>query len=365
VTPDFSPRDAAGPDGASPETAVAVGATVSDTRAAGNGQRQQVAVSVSGLAKNYGEVEAVRGIDFAVSAGETFGFLGPNGAGKTTTIKILCTLARPTAGSAKVAGHDVVKERDAVRRNIGLVFQDTTLDNYLTGAQNLSFHAALYGVPAAAVAPRMQQVMEMVGLWDRRDSLVMTYSGGMQRRLEIARGLLHAPRVLFLDEPTVGLDPQTRSSIWEYINELKQREDITIFLTTHYMDEAENCDRIAIIDHGKIVAIDTPEALKESVGKDRVQIQTGDDAAAIAELARDFGIEAGIHEGAVTFSVESGEHFVPRLFAALSVPIQTVSVSRPSLDDVFMSYTGKTIRDAEASATDAMRQFAAHFRGRR
>jgi ABC-2 type transport system ATP-binding protein len=207
--------------------------------------------------------------------------------------------------------------------------------------------------------------MEMVGLWDRRDSLVMTYSGGMQRRLEIARGLLHAPRVLFLDEPTVGLDPQTRTSIWEYINELKAREDITIFLTTHYMDEAEHCDRIAIIDHGKIVAIDTPEALKASVGKDRVTIQTADDAAAIDELGRDFGIEAAVHEGAVTFSVAGGEEFVPRLFAGLSVPIRSVSVSRPSLDDVFMSYTGKTIRDAEAGGADAMRQMVAHMRGRR
>jgi ABC-2 type transport system ATP-binding protein len=333
--------------------------------AAGNGQRPPTAITVTGLTKNYGEIEAVRGIDFEVPTGETFGFLGPNGAGKSTTIKILCTLARPTAGSARVAGHDVTSERDAVRRNIGLVFQDTTLDNYLTGSQNLRFHAELYGVPKAAVAPRMKQVMEMVGLWDRRDSLVMTYSGGMQRRLEIARGLLHAPRVLFLDEPTVGLDPQTRTSIWEYINELKAREDITIFLTTHYMDEAEHCDRIAIIDHGKIVAIDTPEALKASVGKDRVQIHTADDAAAIAELGRDFGIEAGIHEGAVTFSVAAGQEFVPQLFARLSVPIQAVSVSRPSLDDVFMSYTGKTIRDAEATGADAMRQMVAHFRGRR
>jgi ABC-2 type transport system ATP-binding protein len=331
----------------------------------GNGQRRPMAITVSGLTKNYGEIEAVRGIDFEVAAGETFGFLGPNGAGKSTTIKILCTLALPTSGSAFVAGHDVVRERDAVRRNIGLVFQDTTLDSYLTGAQNLRFHAELYGVPPAAVGPRMQQVMEMVGLWDRRDSVVMTYSGGMQRRLEIARGLLHAPRVLFLDEPTVGLDPQTRTSIWEYINELKAREDITIFLTTHYMDEAEHCDRIAIIDHGKIVAIDTPEALKASVGKDRVQIRTADDAAAIAELGREFGIEAAVHEGAVTFPVASGEEFVPRLFAGLSVPIQAVSVSRPSLDDVFMSYTGKTIRDAEATGADALRQMAARFRGRR
>ena len=168
------------------------------------------AISVSALTKRYGEIEAVRGIDFQVSTGETFGFLGPNGAGKSTTIKILCTLANPTSGTARVAGHDVVGQRETVRRNIGLVFQDTTLDNYLTGAQNLRFHAELYAVPPAAVEPRMRQVLDMVGLWDRRDSLVQTYSGGMQRRLEIARGLLHAPRVLFLDEPTVGLDPQTR-----------------------------------------------------------------------------------------------------------------------------------------------------------
>jgi ABC-2 type transport system ATP-binding protein len=326
---------------------------------------ERTAISVSELTKRYGQVEAVRGIDFDVARGETFGFLGPNGAGKSTTISILCTLVSPTSGKAMVAGHDVVRERDTVRRNIGLVFQDTTLDTYLTAEQNLRFHADLYGVPKAAVGPRMRQVLEMVGLWDRRGSLVSTYSGGMQRRLEIARGLLHAPRVLFLDEPTVGLDPQTRSSIWQYINELKQREDITIFLTTHYMDEAEHCDRIAIIDHGKIVAIDTPEALKASIGKDRVQISTADDEKAIAELRDRFGLEASVHEGLVTFSVESGEEFVPRLFAELDVPIRSVSVSRPSLDDVFMSYTGRTIRDTEATGADAMRAMAQRIRGRR
>jgi ABC-2 type transport system ATP-binding protein len=331
-----------------------------------NGSGPGAVINVSGLTKRYGELEAVRGIDFEVARGETFGFLGPNGAGKTTTIKILCTLANATSGTARVAGHDAATERDSVRRNIGLVFQDTTLDTYLTAAQNLRFHAELYGVPKAAVQPRMRQVMDMVGLWDRKDSLVSTYSGGMQRRLEIARGLLHAPHVLFLDEPTVGLDPQTRSSIWAYINDLKRREDITIFLTTHYMDEAENCDRIAIIDHGQIVAIDTPEALKASVGEDRVQIHTADDSAAIAALADTFGIEAAMREGAVTFSVASGEQFVPRLFAAFSVPIRSVSVSRPSLDDVFMSYTGTTIRDAEAPGTDGMRQMVQRFRaGRR
>jgi ABC-2 type transport system ATP-binding protein len=322
------------------------------------------AIAVAGLTKRYGEIEAVRGIDFTVAAGETFGFLGPNGAGKTTTIKILCTLANASSGTATVAGYDAATQRDAVRRNIGLVFQDPTLDSYLTAAQNLRFHAELYGVPASALGPRMRQVLDMVGLWDRKDDLVSTFSGGMQRRLEIARGLLHAPHVLFLDEPTVGLDPQTRSSIWSYINDLKRREDVTIFLTTHYMDEAENCDRIAIIDHGKIVALDTPEALKASVGKDRIRIETADDGAAIAALRRTFGLDPVVSEGAVTFAVPAGEQFVPRLFAELDVPIRSVSVSRPSLDDVFMSYTGKTIRDAEASGSETMRQMM-RLRGRR
>jgi ABC-2 type transport system ATP-binding protein len=306
------------------------------------------AVAVRGLVKRFGDVEAVRGIDLDVHAGETFGFLGPNGAGKSTTISMLCTLLAPDGGSARVAGHDVVAERDDVRRNIGLVFQDPTLDGYLSAEQNLRFHAELYGVPKALVPARMQLVLEMVGLWERRGSLVSTYSGGMKRRLEIARGLLHAPRVLFLDEPTVGLDPQTRSSIWSYIEQLKAAEDITIFLTTHYMDEAEHCDRIAIIDQGKVIALDTPAALKASVGKDRVQLQVDDTDAAIVALRERFGLEATIAEGSVTVAVEAGEAFVPRLFAELGVPIRGVSVARPSLDDVFMSYTGTTIRDAEA-----------------
>jgi ABC-2 type transport system ATP-binding protein len=318
------------------------------TEPSGNG----VVISVDGLVKRYGEIEAVSGVDFEVRRGETFGFLGPNGAGKTTTIKMLCTLATPTAGSATVAGYDIVTDRDDVRRNIGLVFQDTTLDGYLTAERNLLFHAKLYGVPKALVPERTRFVLEMVGLYDRRTSLVQTFSGGMMRRLEIARGLLHSPPVLFLDEPTVGLDPQTRSSIWGYIEELKRTEDITIFLTTHYMDEAEHCDRIAIIDHGKIVVVETPEALKASVGKDRVQIHTQDDEAAIAAM----------HEGAVTFSVPSGEEFVPKLFAELGVPIRAVSVARPTLDDVFMSYTGSTIRDAEAA--NPLRAMVAAFRRR-
>jgi ABC-2 type transport system ATP-binding protein len=268
---------------------------------------------------------------------------------------MLCTLIKPTGGHARVDGFDVVTQRLEVRRRIGLVFQDTTLDDYLTAEENLRFHAELYGVPRAVIAERLRRVMEMVGLWERRASIVRTFSGGMKRRLEIGRGLLHSPRVLFLDEPTVGLDPQTRVSIWEYIRELKTSETITIFLTTHYMDEAENCDRIAIIDNGEIVKIDTPEALKASVGQDRVELHTADNAGAIAALASHFGLAATMSEGAVTFHVPGGEQFVPRLFASLGIPIHSIRVARPTLDDVFMSYTGRTIRDAESSGNDRLR----------
>ena len=228
------------------------------------------AIEVDGLVKTYGDAEAVRGVSFTVARGEIFGFLGPNGAGKSTTINMLCTLARPTSGSARVSGFDVATERDDVRRHIGLVFQDQTLDGYLTAAQNLRMHAELYGIDAGVVPARMRQMLEMVDLWDRRDSTVMTFSGGMRRRLEIARGLMHSPRVLFLDEPTIGLDPQTRSSIWRYIRALQEAEGTTIFMTTHYMDEAEFCDRIAIIDRGELVVLDTPAALKARVGAERL-----------------------------------------------------------------------------------------------
>jgi len=318
-----------------------------------------LAIEVEALVKTYGEVEAVRGVSFTVARGEVFGFLGPNGAGKSTTINMLCTLARPASGTARVSGFDVAGERDDVRRHIGLVFQDPTLDGYLTAAQNLRLHAELYGIDAGVVPARMRQMLEMVDLWDRRDQPVRTYSGGMRRRLEVARGLMHSPRVLFLDEPTIGLDPQTRSSIWRYIRALQEAEGTTIFMTTHYMDEAEFCDRIAIMDRGEIVVLDTPEALKASVGADRVALGTADDDAALAALRDRLGIEATVVEGAVTFHVASGEAFVPRLFADLGVGITSVAVSRPTLDDVFMRYTGSTIRDAEtASATDRNREMA-------
>ncbi|MCU4182762.1 ATP-binding cassette domain-containing protein [Acidiferrimicrobium sp. IK] len=327
-------------------------------------EQRAVAVSARGLVKSYGDIQAVRGIDLDVFSGETFGFLGPNGAGKSTTISMLCTLLTPSAGSAQVAGFDVVRQRDDVRRHIGLVFQDQTLDGYLSAQMNLRLHGELYGVPASVLPERTERILKMVGLWDRRKSKVNTFSGGMRRRLEIGRGLLHSPRVLFLDEPTVGLDPQTRASIWSYIQELKATEDITMFMTTHYMDEAEYCDRIAIMDDGRIIALETPEALKASVGKDRIRITTDDDAKAIGLLGERFGLEANMSEGEVTFSVEEGEHFVPRLFSELPVAIRSVSVARPTLDDVFMAYTGRTIRDAEASASDINKQMMARM-GRR
>ena len=317
------------------------------------------AVEVDDLVKSFGETDAVRGVSFTVPPGEVFGFLGPNGAGKSTTINVLCTLARPTSGAARVSGFDVVTQRDDVRRHIGLVFQDPTLGLQLTAEQNLRLHADLYGVDPGVIPARMDQMLEMVGLADRRDQPVITFSGGMKRRLEIARGLMHSPRVLFLDEPTIGLDPQTRRSIWRYIRALREAEGTTIFMTTHYMDEAAFCGRIAIMDRGEIVVLDTPAALKASVGAARVVLGTADNDAALAALHDHFGIEATVAEGAVTFHVDSGEAFVPRLFAELDVAITSVAVSRPTLDDVFMRYTGSTIRDAEtASAADRNREMA-------
>jgi ABC-2 type transport system ATP-binding protein len=326
------------------------------------------AVRVDQLSKSFGDFEAVRGISFDVHAGETFGFLGPNGAGKSTTISMLCTLARPTGGDAWVAGRHVVTQRDAVRRRIGLVFQDPTLDDLLTAEENLRFHAVLYGVPPAEVRPRIDAVLDLVGLADRRTDLVRTFSGGMKRRLEIARGLLHSPRVLFLDEPTVGLDPQTRSHIWQYVTRLKAEQDITLFLTTHYMDEAEYCDRIAIIDNGTIVALDTPANLKASVGADTVIISTTDDETAARQLRERLGADAKATGEGLRVLVADGEAFVPRLFGGTIDPsVHTVTVHRPSLDDVFFKYAGRAIRDAQVGASERLRAspIVRGFSGRR
>jgi len=241
-------------------------------------------IKANNLIKKFDKIEAVKGVSFGVQEGEIFGFLGPNGAGKTTTINMLCTLLTPTEGEATVNGFDVVKERNQVRESIGLVFQESTLDDYMTAEQNLRFHAYAYAIPKEILKPRLKELLEMVELWDRRKEKISTYSGGMKRRLEIARGLLHHPKVLFLDEPTLGLDPQTRRRIWNHVLELQKRVHLTIFMTTHYMEEAENCDRIAVIDYGKIVALDTPDKLKDAVGGDVVSIKTEDNEEAVRLL---------------------------------------------------------------------------------
>jgi ABC-2 type transport system ATP-binding protein len=305
------------------------------------------AVQVTSLRKRYGTVQAVRDVSFSIGRGEVFAFLGPNGAGKTTTVRMLCTLTRPGGGQAKVAGFDVARQPQAVRRGIGLVFQEPTLDDRLTAEQNLRFHAVLYHVPAAQVEERIGRVLRLVALEDRRHDLVSTFSGGMARRLEIARGMLHTPVVLFLDEPTVGLDPQTRSLVWADVLRLRREEQMTIFLTTHYMDEAEYADRVAIIDHGLIVATGTPDELKRHVGADTVELVTADDLAAAERLAAaGFRIRRG-EEQLVVFA-EDGEAVVPRLIEAAGVRVRTVHVHRPTLDDVFLHYTGRQIRDEHA-----------------
>jgi ABC-2 type transport system ATP-binding protein len=302
------------------------------------------AIEVRDLRKSYEQVEAVRGIGFSVGAGEIFGFLGPNGAGKTTTIKILCTLLQPTSGTARLAGMDVVASPSEVRRRIGVIFQDPALDDRLTAEENLQLHAVAYRVPRAERAGRIDEALRFVDLFDRRKDLTRTFSGGMKRRLEIARGLVHRPDILFLDEPTTGLDPQTRARTWEVLRELRQKYGTTLFLTTHYMDEAENCDRIAVVDHGQIVALDTPAALKRAVGKDLVTARTVDPATLGRLLQDKYGLASAPSDGGLTFMVEQGDAFIVKLLTSDRPPLEGISVRRPTLDDVFLSLTGRQIR---------------------
>jgi len=322
-------------------------------------------IEVRGLKKSFGSIEAVRGIDLDVRRGEIFGFLGPNGAGKSTTINILCTLLKPTGGTATVAGFDVVREANAVRSRLGLVFQDPSLDIQLTARENLEFHAFLYNVPKAERDQRIDDVLEMVQLADRADSQVMTFSGGMKRRLEIARGMLHTPEVLFLDEPTIGLDTQTRRHIWGYLNALPKEKGVTIFMTTHYMEEAEFCDRIAIIDNGEIQAVGTPEELKAMVGGDVLTIGTVDDEAAAPLVEALAGKTPIPVDGKLTVEVANAAAFVPKLVRELPVEINSVAFHRPSLDDVFVKLTGHAIRGEEADAKDMSRMMTRAWRGRR
>ena len=315
-------------------------------------------VLVENLVKRYGKLEAVRGIDLRVEPGEIFGFLGPNGAGKTTTISILATLLRLTSGEAHVAGIDVARDPAGVRARIGLVFQDPSLDDQLTARENLDLHGLIYGVPGSLRSARIQELLGVVDLADRAGSLVRTFSGGMKRRLEIARGVLHHPQVLFLDEPTIGLDPQTRRHVWDYLRAMREREGITLFMTTHYMDEAEYCDRIAIIDNGQIVASGTPSELKASVGGDVITVTVADADGTADEIRQRFGLTSMKDNGGLRLEVADGAGFLPRLVRELSVPVETVSLRRPSLDDVFLKLTGHAIREEGADANAGLRMMA-------
>jgi ABC-2 type transport system ATP-binding protein len=319
-------------------------------------------IEVVDLSRSFGRIEAVKGVSFEVGEGEIFGFLGPNGAGKTTTINMLCTLLRPSGGRATVNGYDVLNQRSQVRRSIGLVFQQPTVDEYLSAEQNLRFHGYAYGMPAAIREERIRELLTMVELWDRRRGSVRTFSGGMKRRLEIARGLLHHPRVLFLDEPTLGLDPQTRKHIWAYLLDLRRREQLTIFLTTHYMEEAENCGRIAIIDHGSIVAIDTPDGLKDMVGGDLVTFSTADNRAAAEQVRARYQVEPVLQDGQVRFHIPNGESFLPEFVREFPQRLTSVGLRRPTLEDVFIQLTGHEIRDSELDAKDQLLQEMGRWR---
>jgi ABC-2 type transport system ATP-binding protein len=311
-------------------------------------------VYVQNLTRKFGTFTAVDDISFEVNEHEIFGFLGPNGAGKSTTIKMMCTLLKPTSGRICVAGHDVTTQADAVRSNIGIVFQDTSLDSGLSAQENLEFHCMMYHIPRGERAAKINDVLDLMDLTEHRHRIVKTYSGGMRRRLEIARGLLHAPHLLVLDEPTVGLDPQTRNYIWQYVRELREQHGTTLFMTTHYMDEAENCDRIAIIDKGMIIALDTPAGLKKRVGEDRVELVTQDNQRTRKILAEQFHVTAEIQDGRISFQVEGADRFTPRLLAAVAqsenpILIESLNIRPPTLEDVFLKLTGHTIREEEGT----------------
>ncbi len=321
-------------------------------------------ISVNSLVKKYGSLTAVDGISFDVAPGEVFGFLGPNGAGKSTTISILCTLLSPTKGRASVGGFDCVRDADSVRRSIGIIFQDPTLDNGLTAYENLLFHAYLYGLDRVTAKKRIEDAIALVGLSARKNELVRKFSGGMKRRLEIARGILNYPKVLFMDEPTLGLDPQTRHLIWEFIAELKKSTGVTVFMTTHYLEEAEFCDRIAIIDLGKIIASGTPAELKSGLHGDTLKLSADEPKTLESELREKFQMEPRLIDGGITLTVEKGEEVLPVLIKGLSTRITSVSMTRPTLNDVFLSLTGKSIREENSDPYGPMRSFARKGSGR-
>jgi ABC-2 type transport system ATP-binding protein len=321
-------------------------------------------ITVENLVKTFGSITAVDGISFDVEENIIFGFLGPNGAGKTTTINILCTLLAPTAGRAFLNGHDCAAESSEVRKSIGIVFQDSSLDKDLTARENLVFHAYLYNVEKSERKKRVDAALRLVDLYERADNLVKTFSGGMKRRLELARGLIHRPKVLFLDEPTLGLDPQSRASLWEFIERLPKEHGVTIFMTTHYMEEAEVCDRIAIIDKGRIIASGTPQELKKTVGGDVIYLRTTDNAQAIAEIRERFDLDASEKDGEIFTSALKGEACIPEIIRALGERVLSVRMQRPTLNDVFLKLTGKEIREEAASSGNEIKEAVRAYRRR-
>ena len=316
-------------------------------------------VIVDHLTKKFGDFVAVDDISFDIPEGEIFGLLGPNGAGKTTTISMLATMLRPDGGTATIDGHDITKDEDGVRKSIGIVFQDQSLDEELTAWENMDFHGRLYHIPKTVRLERTAELLDLVGLEERKDDLVKTFSGGMRRRLEIARGLLHRPKVLFLDEPTLGLDPQTRNYLWEYIERLNREMKITVIITTHYMDEADRlCGRIGIVDKGRIVALDTPENLKKRIGGDVITVHSPDFTSKIADLSEPWIENVEHYDGFFTISLHDAEEHLSELIERLisrTVKITSVSVHKPTLEDVFLHYTGRTIRDEEAGVRERTR----------
>ncbi|OGR44296.1 MAG: ABC transporter ATP-binding protein [Elusimicrobia bacterium GWA2_61_42] len=315
------------------------------------------AIKIQNLVKRYSEVTAVDGVSLEIPDGEVFGLLGPNGAGKTTLISMLATLVKPTSGTALVAGRDIRTESLEVRRNIGIVFQEPSVDDLLTGRENLYLHSMLYGVPRREIRPKIETMLGLVNLADRADSLVKTYSGGMRRRLEIARGLIHGPKILFLDEPTLGLDPASRKAVWTHIRELKETHNTTIILTTHYMEEADSlADRIAIINKGKIIELDTPAALKKKVGQDLVFLKGDINEAAVRALPFVDSVQRG--DGRFTISMENAGANLQALLNA-GGRIEEVEVRRVTLDDVFLKFAGQQIsEDAEEHSESIFERIA-------
>lgn len=324
---------------------------------------QTAMIEVKNLTKKFGAVTAVDGISFEVEKGSIFGFLGPNGAGKTTTISILCTLLYPSSGSALIDGQDCVKDSAEVRKKIGIVFQDNTLDKELTAYKNLLFHSYLYSVPKSGRKKRIEDALHFVGLIGRKDDPVKKFSGGMKRRLEVARSIIHQPKILFLDEPTLGLDPQSRTNLWEFISKLPEEQEVTIFMTTHYMEEAEICGRIAIIDNGKIIAQGSPGELKKMAGGDVIYLKTHDNARALQDVRTLLHLEAGERNGEVYIPVSgNGDACIPKLISALNDSVISVRLQRPALNDVFLKLTGKDIRPETVSGNNEIKDSIRSYR---